>query len=161
VPSVRESALFFSRALTIAAFSLATAWAVNYLRPAPLAWDWQPPPPAAETINDFEVLQAALTRPETVLVDARAAFFYQMGHLPGAVSLPVEETETAELETWRAALPSGVEIIIYCSDFLCPMADQLARKMMPLGLKPIVFSPGYDAWEEMGLPVAVSGPANE
>ena len=154
--SIKQAAPFFGRAAFIIVFSLASAWAVNALRPEPLAWDWRPPAPTAPGLTDFTALDAALAKPQTVLVDARDAFFYQMGHLPSAVSLPLEATGTDELETWRSSLLPEAEIIIYCSDSLCPMADQLAREMMSLGLAPTVFTPGFDAWEEKGRPVEVS-----
>lgn len=104
-------------------------------------------------MDDSRLLQDALSRPETVLVDARADFFYEMGHIPGAVSLPLDDHNSESLAAWKRTLPPGAAIIVYCSDSLCPMAAQLAEKMMALGLAPKIFMPGFDAWEEMGLPV--------
>lgn len=141
------------RALIVAVVSLAAAGLCNGLRPEPLAWDWRPPAPLAPVMEDFQELQAALARPETVLVDARADLFYEMGHLPGAVNLPLDDTDSAALAAWRSELPPGADIIVYCSDAHCPMAAQLSEQMMALGLSPRIFKPGFDAWEERGLPV--------
>lgn|GEM_PF-2497978 len=141
------------RALIITAVSLVFAGLCNSLRPTPLAWDWRPPPPLAPVMEDFEELQAALAQPETVLVDARADLFYEMGHLPGAVNLSQEDSDDSAVAAWRQKLPPGANIIVYCSDAHCPMAAQLSERLMALGLSPTIFKPGFDAWEERGLPV--------
>lgn len=141
------------RAALIAVVSLVVAGLCNGLRPEPLAWDWRPSLPLAPIMEDFQELQAALARPETILVDARADLFYEMGHLPGAVNLPLEDIDSATLAAWRSELTPEANIIVYCSDSLCPMAAQLAEQMMALGLRPSIFKPGFDAWEERGLPV--------
>lgn len=141
------------RAILIAAVSLTAAGMCNGLRPEPLAWDWRPPAPLALVIEDFQELQAAMARPETILVDARADLFYEMSHLPGAVNLPLEDIDSATLTAWRNGLPPEANIIVYCSDSLCPMAAQLSEQMLALGLSPSIFKPGFDAWEERGLPV--------
>lgn len=141
------------RAVLIAVVAAAAAGLFNGLRPTPLAWDWRPSPPLAPVFSDFQELQELMARPETVLVDARADLFYEMGHLPGAVSRPLEEADPAALTAWAKSLPPGAAIIVYCSDELCSMAAELAEKMMALGLAPRIFGPGYDAWEELGLPV--------
>lgn len=141
------------RTVIIAAVSLMVAGLYNGLRPEPLAWDWQPPAPLAPIMEDFQELQAAMARPETILVDARADLFYEMGHLPGAVNLPLEDIDSAALAAWRNELPPEANIIVYCSDSLCPMAAQLSEQMLALGLSPSIFKPGFDAWEERGLAV--------
>lgn len=141
------------RALVVVAVSLLIAALGNCLRPSPLAWDWRPPPPSAPVLEDFQELQAAMARPETIVVDARADLFYEMGHLPGAVNLPQEDSDEAAVAAWRQSLPPGADLIVYCSDAHCPMAAQLSERLMALGLRPTIFKPGFDAWEERGLPV--------
>lgn len=141
------------RALLIVLAAIAAAGLFNGLRPMPMPWVWRPPPPLAPVLDDTQLLQDALSRPETVLVDARADFFYEMGHIPGAINMPLDDHNSESLAAWKRTLPPGATIIVYCSDSLCPMAAQLAEKMMALGLAPKIFKPGFDAWEEMGLPV--------
>ena len=131
-----------------------SAFFFNHFRPAPLAWDWRPPPPAAPTLTDLAAFRQALARPETVLVDARPALFYKMSHIPGAVSLPDDAADAADLAAWRTGLAPDAAVIIYCTDDLCHLADQLARKLLDLGLTPTIFLPGFSGWEAAGLPVA-------
>lgn len=141
------------KALAITVMSVAVAAGFNHFRGTPLEWDWRPPPPTAPVIEDFVELQAALARSETVLVDAREDLFYEIGHIPSAVSLPLDSTDEETLAAWQKTVPQDAVIIIYCSDSLCPMADKLAQKMFPLGLSPSVFKPGFDQWELNELPV--------
>lgn len=141
------------RAALIVLLSLASAVIFNQLRPSAFPWDWKPAPPSASQIDDLAIFQSALSRPETVLVDARDEIFYEIGHIPGAVCLPLESADQKTIETWRAALPPEAEVIVYCSDEFCSMASELAERMTAAGLKPSIFSPGFQAWEERGLPV--------
>jgi rhodanese-related sulfurtransferase len=150
---VKHIPLLAAKVLVITLMSGLTAWAFNYFRPSPLGWSWLPPPPSAPLTDDFEALKVALQRPETVLVDARPGLFYKMGHLPGAVSLPVDETDEAALSAWRAGQNPKSVIIVYCTDDLCHMADQLSKRLTALGLFPTIFSPGFAGWEEAGLPI--------
>lgn len=141
------------KALLIGLLSLATAALVNWLRPLPLAWNWSPPPPVAPVITEIEEMLQIMARPETVLVDAREALFYQLGHLPGAVSLPLDKADNAALAAWRQTLSPEANIVIYCNDSLCHMADELAIKMMAQSLRPSVFLPGFEGWDMAGRPV--------
>jgi len=141
------------RALAISLMSLMAAGLVNALRPEPLAWNWDPPSPIVAIIDNLGDFKALLEKPETVLVDARDEFFYQMGHIPGAFSFPAGETGEETLAAWRESLSPDAGVIIYCSDPFCSMAEDLGKKMMAVGLSPTVFSPGFEAWEEAGLPV--------
>lgn len=150
---IDDLAVLMVKALAIAILSAAVAAVFNQARENSLEWDWRPPPPTAPVIEDFTEFQAVLARPETVLVDAREDIFYEIGHIPGAISLPLNQTDEAALSAWRNTLPPDSAVIIYCSDSLCPMADSLAQKMFPLGLSPSVFKPGFDQWELNGLPV--------
>lgn len=150
---IDDLSALLAKALIITMVSVSVAAGFNQMRENSLEWDWRPPPPTAPTIEDFSEFQATLTRPETVLVDAREDLFYEMGHIPGAVSLPQDQTDAIALAAWQKTLPPNAVIIIYCSDPLCPMADKLAQKMLSLGLSPSVFKPGFDQWELAGLPV--------
>lgn len=65
-----------------------------------------------------------------LLVDARAKATYDLGHIPGAVSLPSNST-TAEFQAFAKAHPPGTTIVAYCGAESCnasrQMLDSLAR----------------------------------
>lgn len=147
-----------ARLALIAALSIASALVVNGLRSNPPAWKWSPAPPPAPVMEDIDEFQAALKRPETVLIDARDEFFYEMGHIPGAQNLPTQSADAAALELWRTTLGPEAKIIVYCSDEFCPMAYELSEKMISIGLSPIIFKPGFNAWEAQGLRVETNEP---
>ncbi|MFY9140604.1 MAG: DsrE/DsrF/DrsH-like family protein [Thermacetogeniaceae bacterium] len=69
---------------------------------------------AGNIINgDMEVIYwheiEQLDRESTLLLDVRTAAEYEVGHLPGAVNIPLQE-----LRERLSELPKGKEIIIYC-----------------------------------------------
>jgi rhodanese-related sulfurtransferase len=85
-----------------------------------------------------------------LFVDARSPAEYRAGHLPGAVSVPVEE---AGAKQGRMGLPEGRELVIYCSDPECPKSAQLASLLLERGVSGIkVMTGGWAAWYEAGLP---------
>jgi rhodanese-related sulfurtransferase/DNA-binding transcriptional ArsR family regulator len=74
-----------------------------------------------------EDLQDRIDRREVVLLDVRPAVEFQAGHLPGALSIPLDE-----LEQRLDELPPDRLIVAYCRGPYCVFADQalelLARK---------------------------------
>ncbi|HWX22796.1 MAG TPA: rhodanese-like domain-containing protein [Candidatus Binatia bacterium] len=75
----------------------------------------------------------SLTWPETskllsagqiVLVDARAAVYYQTEHVPGAVSLPAG-SPPADLSAFAAKYPRNTALVVYCGSLKCPLSHQL------------------------------------
>ncbi|MDL2260385.1 rhodanese-like domain-containing protein [Deltaproteobacteria bacterium OttesenSCG-928-K17] len=133
--------------------ALVSAAVVNQLRPAPLPWDWRPDPPSLPVTEDFEALEKFINTPNALLVDARDEFLYRMGHIPGAINMPSDETSPEQIAAWQKGLPPQAEIIIYCSDAFCHMAEELGEKMIEAGLSPVIFLPGFDEWENRGLPI--------
>ena len=144
---------FISNVFIITILTVVSAAGFNYLRPTPLSWVWSPPPPMAQVIDDLAIFKEMLTSDKTILVDARPKLFYQVAHIPGAISFPEGETKSEGLATWRQELAQDSAIIIYCSDSKCRMADDLATKMAAIGLTSTIFLPGFVAWDKAGLPV--------
>jgi predicted sulfurtransferase len=65
-----------------------------------------------------------LTEPDVLLVDVRFAYEYAAGHMPGAVSLPVDLTDRTDLSVERRQAfadalgeEKGGTIVIYCRGF--------------------------------------------
>ncbi|MDR2826783.1 MAG: hypothetical protein LBV77_01860 [Candidatus Adiutrix intracellularis] len=150
---MKDIPLLTAKVLVIILISGLTAWAFNYFRPSPLGWSWHHSSPSTPVIDNFEAMNAVLQKPGTVLIDARPSLFYKIGHLPGAINLPVDETDEATLNAWRTGQNSKSIIIIYCTDDLCQMADKLSKRLTVLGMFPIIFSPGFAGWEKANLPI--------
>ena len=90
-------------------------------------------------------------------IDARPERFYDEGHLPGAINIPLPgpiKYRREIFEKWE----KDKLIITYCSNISCPVARHLATEMKFMGFTNVkVFAVGYDDWEESGLPLEESG----
>jgi rhodanese-related sulfurtransferase len=105
----------------------------------------------AVSVADFFVLQQS----ESVLtLDARPGFYFNLGHIPGAIHLPKSDFSARfpkrEKEI-KAALAAGKTIVIYCTDLQCPDARALATRLAQSGYSSSVLTGGWAAWKESGL----------
>jgi rhodanese-related sulfurtransferase len=103
-----------------------------------------------EPIDARELLERARSG-DVVLLDARPAAEYRAGHLPGAVSIPVEE-----IEQHLSELPPNKEVVAYCRGPYCVMALDAVRKLRASGRKARRFAEGYPEWRAAGLPTEAS-----
>ena len=90
-----------------------------------------------------------------LIFDARPAYLFHLGHIPGAESLPKSgcENSIAKMdERLKSAVTTGKPIIVYCSGLLCPDARSVAIHISGYGHPAKIFSGGYDAWKKAGLP---------
>jgi rhodanese-related sulfurtransferase len=79
--------------------------------------------PAAVTWREVKPL---LAKGNITLVDVRDAQAYALGHIPGAVSLPMEQAKE-KLGEFVARYPKGTPLVIYCASVRCQSANALAR----------------------------------
>lgn len=104
------------------------------------------------SLEDFFVLQQS---GKALIYDARPAFFYALGHIPGAINLPKhgcnEQIAARETEI-KEALAAGKTIVVYCSSLSCPDARTVARHISGFTYPASTFSGGWDAWKQAGLP---------
>lgn len=103
-------------------------------------------------LEDFFLLHQS---GKTLVIDARPSIFHQFGHIPGAISLPAKNCDPAiarrEAEI-KAAIADGKTIVTYCSGLLCPDARTVASHISGFGYPASVFSGGWDAWKDAGMP---------
>ncbi|PNV85382.1 MAG: hypothetical protein C0610_12070 [Desulfobacteraceae bacterium] len=88
-----------------------------------------------------------------LLVDARDPEFFERGHIPGAVSLPVRDFDSVfpKLEEQLRAAP---RVITYCDGASCEMSVELTEKLLFAGLEYIeIFTGGIQQWQGAGQPV--------
>ena len=77
---------------------------------------------------DQETLFARLRSEEAILLDVRPGHEYEAGHLPGALSIPLEE-----LEARLAELPNDRMIVAYCHGPYCAFSADAAKRLRDLG----------------------------
>jgi rhodanese-related sulfurtransferase len=96
-----------------------------------------------------EELERLVERGEVFLIDVRPAIEYAHGHLPGAVSLPVDELP-ARLEE----LPADRRIAAYCRGAYCLFADEAVSLLRRHGFDAHRLEGGWPEWWAEGRPVS-------
>lgn len=102
-----------------------------------------------EPVDRAELLRRA--KDGTVLVlDVRPREEYRAGHIPGAMSMPVDE-----IERRLAELPHDREIVAYCRGPYCLMAYDAVTALRADGKRARRLVEGFPEWRAAGLPVEV------
>ena len=94
-------------------------------------------------------------RGEAVFVDARAAKYFKLGHIPGAVNIPVNR-----VTEMLSVLPTNKDayLITYCGSISCPIAYILREFLLEEGYRNVqVFPSGILGWESAGYPLEKAG----
>jgi len=86
-----------------------------------------------------------------LFLDARPAEFYQLGHIPGALSLPEDDFGRAYARL-EGPLHSRFDIVVYCSGFGCEASHLVARRLREKGVAAAVLLDGWPAWTGAGYP---------
>jgi rhodanese-related sulfurtransferase/DNA-binding transcriptional ArsR family regulator len=102
-----------------------------------------------ESVTRPELLDRARTGRVTVL-DVRPAEEFDAGHIPGAVSIPVDE-----LEERLGELPKSKEVVAYCRGPYCIWSLQAVDTLRAAGRKARRLVDGFPEWSAEGLPVEV------
>lgn len=107
------------------------------------------------TSISMEELFALQQADQALIYDARPAFFYNLGHLPGAISMPTAHCDELIIKREaeiKAALAAKKTIVIYCTNFACPDARTVAMHFSSFAYPSSTLSGGWDKWKEAGLP---------
>jgi rhodanese-related sulfurtransferase len=88
---------------------------------------------------------------EVYLIDVRPPLEYQHGHLPGAVSLPLDE-----LSKRLRNLPRDRPIVTYCRGTYCLMADEAVALLRKHGFDARRLEGGWPEWLAEGRAVTKS-----
>ncbi|GAC1365602.1 MAG: metalloregulator ArsR/SmtB family transcription factor [Actinomycetota bacterium] len=87
---------------------------------------------------------------EVIVFDVRPADEYIAGHIPGAVSVPLDQLDAA-----LAAIPKRAEIVAYCRGPYCVLAPQAVEHLRGKGYRARRLDQGMPEWRLAGLPIAV------
>jgi ArsR family transcriptional regulator len=96
-------------------------------------------------------LATRLREGSVVLLDGRPSDEYGLGHLPGAVNIPLRE-----LEQRLSELPHGQEIVAYCRGPYCVLSFEAVAALRARGFQVRRFEEGFPEWKAAGLPVEMA-----
>ena len=97
-----------------------------------------------------DALADQIQRGEVVLIDVRPPLEYGHGHLPGALSLPLDE-----LPARLGELPRDKTIVAYCRGPYCVLSYEAVAALRARGFKVRRLEDGFPEWRAAGLPVTV------
>lgn len=100
-----------------------------------------------EPVSRKELLKRSRAGAVTIL-DVRPADEFALGHLPGAVNIPLRE-----LETRLSELKRSTEIVAYCRGPYCVLSYEAVAALRKRGFKVRRLEDGLPEWRAAGLPV--------
>lgn len=93
-------------------------------------------------------LQQRLREGTVVVIDVRPPEEYRAGHIPGALSVPLDQLEGRIRE-----LPARKEVVAYCRGPYCLMAYHAVERLRARGRRARRLVEGLPEWRAAGLPV--------
>lgn len=100
-----------------------------------------------EAVSRKELLRRSKDGLVTVL-DVRPSEEYEVGHVPGALNVPL-----GEIEQHLEILPKGQEVIAYCRGEYCVLAFEAVAALRKKGFSARRLEEGFPEWRAAGLPV--------
>jgi rhodanese-related sulfurtransferase len=93
-------------------------------------------------------LQERMKKGLVTLLDVRPEDEFRLGHLPGAVNVPL-----SKLRSWLSRAGKKMEIVAYCRGPYCVMSFEAVAELRSKGFKARRLEDGYPEWKAAGLPV--------
>lgn len=113
------------------------------------------PDKAAVEVSPDDVL--LLFGRKALFLDARRSSVYAEGHIAGARSMPVWESDVdARVKAlYEEGLDQQAPVVIYCSGGNCEDSHMLAEKLYMVGFDNLlIYKDGFPDWEKRGQPVS-------
>jgi rhodanese-related sulfurtransferase/predicted transcriptional regulator len=109
----------------------------------------------AEGRIDRDRLEGMVSAGEAVVVDVRPGIEYEHGHLPEAVSAPVDELPDAAV-----GLPRDRRLVVYCRGAYCRFADDAVAILRKAGFDAVRLEGGWPEWVVEGRPTSQGSPGS-
>ena len=116
--------------------------------------DKSPVPPAGPQEMGLDRFQAFALEQKGVVIDARPALIYGLGHVPGAINLSRIDFDV-DYRRLDAMLGARKEdpVAVYCSGADCQDSQLVASALQKLGFRRLfVYTEGWEEWSQSGLP---------
>ncbi|WP_296744749.1 metalloregulator ArsR/SmtB family transcription factor [Mesorhizobium sp.] len=96
-------------------------------------------------------LQTLMRDGLVTLIDVRPADEFALGHVPGAINVPL-----GEIKAWSRAADMNREIVAYCRGPWCVMSFEAVAALRLFGLAARRLEDGMPEWKAAGLPVEIA-----
>ncbi len=103
-----------------------------------------------EAVSISDLMQRMKTK-KIILLDIRPVEEYDAGHLPDALSVPIEK-----LPAILKKLPKNKEYVAYCRGSLCVFADDAVQLLKKNGFNARRLEEGFPDWKLKGLPIHIN-----
>jgi rhodanese-related sulfurtransferase/DNA-binding transcriptional ArsR family regulator len=103
-----------------------------------------------EQIGRDELLRRAQAG-EIVVLDVRPTAEFAAGHIPGALSIPIDE-----LPDRLSELPADLDVVAYCRGAYCVFAHDAVRLLTTAGRRALRLEAGMLEWRLADQPVATA-----
>jgi rhodanese-related sulfurtransferase len=100
-----------------------------------------------EALTTEDLWQRIKRKDRLVVLDVRPQEEYEAGHIPGAVSIPLEDLKKRVKE-----LPKSKQIVAYCRGPVCALAPEATRFLKRKGYNVKRLVEGAPDWEAAGYP---------
>ena len=103
-------------------------------------------------IDDTSLIELLESEPGVVLVDARPDYRYRLGHLPGAINIPL-----ADITPKDARFGEGAHVVVYGDGHRNTLSHAAAKKLVAGGN--LIVSDcrgGFEMWKKAGRDVVTS-----
>lgn len=103
---------------------------------------------------DKKEMRRISTDNSALILDARSKTFFELGHIPSALSLPRDDFEKS-YQNLQKTLSSywSKPIVVYCSDSGCHDSQLVGEALHKLGYQDVrLFRGGWDEWIGANLP---------
>lgn len=154
----------FKGVVVLLTFAMVTAFVYNHVSPHGIVlfgqWDIEKgvvraisntdtPLPSLQ-IHDLNLVKQIIQNKDRIVIDVRHRDSYDQGHLPGALSFPLDDLDQ-NIRKILATIKPAQPLLIYCSSLECSDSHDFATHLINLNYTDVkVFSGGFQAWEEEG-----------
>jgi rhodanese-related sulfurtransferase len=100
-------------------------------------------------ITRESLAEALLSRTPPTVLEALPRKYFDAGHIPTALPLPLEEIEQVAS---TIAADKDEAIVVYCASLTCQNSHQAAERLAGLGYRNVaVYAGGKQDWKDAGL----------
>lgn len=108
---------------------------------------------ATMEIIDIKTIKDIVENKKRIIIDVRNNEIFKLGHIPNAVSFPLEEFDDKFIEMMEI-IKKDSPVLVYCESAECPDSHAFADHLIMMQFSDVkIFSGGYAAWKEKGYPV--------